>query len=73
MAYSESVASPKESASMNLLDRYIIVAVLKGVSVVIGVLLAVGIFIELIGQLDDIGNGNYGLSTALTYIALRIP
>ena len=73
MAYSESVASPRESASMNLLDRYIIVAVLKGVSVVIGVLLAVGIFIELIGQLDDIGNGNYGLSTALTYIALRIP
>ena len=47
MAYSESVASLREGASMNLLDRYIIVAVLKGVSVVIGVLLAVGIFIEL--------------------------
>ena len=47
---------------MSLLDRYIIVAVLKGVSIVIGVLLAVGIFIELMGQLDDIGSGNYCLS-----------
>ncbi|MGE4658341.1 MAG: LptF/LptG family permease, partial [Gammaproteobacteria bacterium] len=58
---------------MNLLDRYIIGAVLKGVAIVVCVLLAVGTFIEFIGQLDDVGKANYELDTALTYITLRTP
>jgi len=58
---------------LNLLDRYIIGAVLKGVAIVVCVLLAVGTFIEFIGQLDDVGKANYELDTALTYITLRTP
>lgn len=58
---------------MNLLDRYIATAVLKGVAMVLAVLLAVGTFIEFVGQLDDVGTADYELSTALTYVALRLP
>jgi lipopolysaccharide export system permease protein len=37
------------------------------------VLIAVTCAIELVGQLNDVGTGDYGLQQALAYIGLRIP
>lgn len=58
---------------MNLLDRYIVISVLKGVALVVTVLLGIVTFVELVGQLDDMGTSNYGLDDALVYVAFRIP
>jgi lipopolysaccharide export system permease protein len=58
---------------MNLLDRYIVVSVLKGVSIVLFVLLSIVTFVEFVGQLDDIGTSRYQLEDALIYVAFRIP
>ncbi len=58
---------------MTLLDRYIAAAVLRGVAMVVFVLIAVGTFIEFMGQLSDVGTAQYELSDAVTYVALRVP
>jgi len=58
---------------VNLLDRYIAVSVLKSVALVVVVLVAVATFIELVGQLDDVGTVRYRLEDALSYVALRMP
>ena len=58
---------------MNVLDRYIVVAVLKGVSLVTLVLLSVGTVFEFMGQLPDVGTARYSLDVAVAYVALRIP
>ena len=58
---------------MILLDRYIAVAVLKGVAMVTLVLISVATFIDFMGQLADVGTAQYDLQTAVTYVALRVP
>jgi len=58
---------------MNLLDRYIVASILKGVAVVVLVLLGIVSFVEFVGQLDDIGTSQYRLDDAITYVAFRIP
>ena len=58
---------------MTLLRTYIVLAVLRGVATVMAVLVVVTCVIEFVGQLNDVGTGDYGLQTALAYIALRIP
>jgi lipopolysaccharide export system permease protein len=58
---------------MTLLDRYIVVTVLKSVAFVVMVLLGIVGLVEFVGQLDDIGTAQYGLEDALTYVVLRIP
>ena len=58
---------------MNVLDRYIAVTVLKGVAIATAVLLSVGTFIEVMGQLPDIGIAQYGLEDAIIYVTLRLP
>lgn len=58
---------------MNMLDRYIVATVLKGVALVVLVLLGIVTFVEFVGQLDDIGTSQYRLADALTYVALRVP
>jgi lipopolysaccharide export system permease protein len=58
---------------VNLLDRYIVVSVLKSVALVVLVLLGIATFVEFVGQLDDIGTSQYRFDDALTYVALRIP
>lgn len=58
---------------MTLLRRYIFFAVLKGIGLALIVLLAVGAFVQLVGQLGDVGTANYGLATAVSYVALRLP
>lgn len=58
---------------MTLLRTYIMLTVLRGVATVLAVLVAVTSAVELVGQLNDVGNGDYDLRAALTYVALRIP
>jgi lipopolysaccharide export system permease protein len=58
---------------MNVLERYVLVAVLRGVVVILAVLLAISTFVDFVAQLDDVGTGDYGLAGALTYVGLGIP
>ena len=58
---------------MRRLTRYIALEVLKGVGLTVAVLVAVTSFVELVGQLDDVGTNDYGFREALTYVALRLP
>lgn len=58
---------------MRRLTRYIATEVLKGVALVLLVIAAVATFIELVGQLDDVGVYQYGFADALSYVALRLP
>ena len=52
-------AARRGGAGMNLLDRYVIRAVLGGVFVVLAVLLALGALFLFANQQDDIGVGTY--------------
>ncbi|HEX7080132.1 MAG TPA: LPS export ABC transporter permease LptG [Gammaproteobacteria bacterium] len=58
---------------MRLLTRYIALDVLRGVALTLSVLVAVAGFVELVGQLDDVGTNDYGFGDALAYVALRLP
>ena len=58
---------------MNRLASYIALGVLKGTAMVAVALVAVASVIEFVGQLDDVGLGQYGLPDALLFVALRIP
>ncbi len=58
---------------MNLLDRYIVGSVLKGVLVVVLVLLGIVSFVEFVGQIDDVGTAQYRFDDAITYVAFRLP
>lgn len=58
---------------MTLLRTYLVTAVLRGVTTVMAVLVAVTVVIELVGQLNDVGTGDYTLQAALTFIGLRVP
>jgi lipopolysaccharide export system permease protein len=58
---------------MNLLDRYIIRALLGGVLVVMVVLLTLGALFLFAGQQDDIGVGNFTAMDALTFVLLNVP
>jgi lipopolysaccharide export system permease protein len=58
---------------MTLLRTYIVLAVLRGVATVMAVLITVTCVIEFVGQLNDVGTGDYGLQAALIYIGLRVP
>jgi lipopolysaccharide export system permease protein len=58
---------------MNLLRRYLILSVLKGVALVLFGIVVVGGVIEFVGQLDDVGTADYDMATAIAYVLLRIP
>ena len=58
---------------MQILNRYLFNAIAGSTGVVILVLLSLGGFIEFVGQLDDLGEGNYDLWKALQYVALKLP
>lgn len=58
---------------MNLLDRYVIRAVLGGVTVVLIVLLTLGAMFLFAGQQDDIGQGTYTAVDALWFVLLQVP
>lgn len=58
---------------MGILDRYLIKAILQSVALVLLVLLALGIFVSFVSQLDNIGTGSYALTDAIVYVLLTIP
>ena len=58
---------------MTLLRRYVIRSVYTGVATALAVMVAVGSAIEFVGQLGDVGTGDYGLAQALTFVGLRLP
>jgi lipopolysaccharide export system permease protein len=58
---------------MNLLDRYVIRAVLGGVGVVLAVLLTLGALFLFANQQDDIGQGTYSALDAFWFVLLNIP
>ncbi|HTU64774.1 MAG TPA: LPS export ABC transporter permease LptG [Steroidobacteraceae bacterium] len=58
---------------MNLLDRYVIRAVLGGVSVVLVVLLTLGALFLFANQQDDIGQGTYSALDAFWFVLLNMP
>lgn len=58
---------------MKILDKYIAREILQSISVVFLILLGIESFIELIGELQDIGTGKYGALQALIYVPLQLP
>ena len=58
---------------MNLLDRYVIRAVLGGVFVVLLVLVALGALFLFANQQDDIGVGTYTALDAFWFVLLNLP
>ena len=58
---------------MNLLDRYVIRAVLGGVFVVLAVLVALGALFLFANQQDDIGVGTYTALDAFWFVLLNLP
>ncbi len=58
---------------MNILDRYLLSSFFRALLVIIMILLLLFSFIELLGQLDDIGTGNYHILNAVSYVIYTIP
>ena len=58
---------------MNLLDRYVMRALLGGVLVVIAVLLSLGALFLFANQQDDIGVGTYTALDAFWFVLLNLP
>jgi len=58
---------------MKILDRYIGVSVVLGCLLVMIILVALFCFLELVGQLDDIGTGRYQMQDAFAFVALTLP
>jgi lipopolysaccharide export system permease protein len=58
---------------MNILDRYILRAISGTSALVMSLLIALNGFVVFIGQLEDVGKGEFGIWDALTYSLLMIP
>lgn len=58
---------------MRLLTRYLAREVYTSVALAFAVLIMLFSFMDIIQELNDIGQGNYRLSNALLYVALIIP
>ncbi|MEO8444341.1 MAG: LPS export ABC transporter permease LptG [Gammaproteobacteria bacterium] len=58
---------------MRILRRYLFLTILGTTGLVLAVLLSLGGFIQFIGQLDDIGVGDYGVLNALGWVLLKLP
>lgn len=58
---------------MNLLARYLVVEVLRGVAMALGALTAIVAFIDMVGQLGNVGTNGYGFLQAAAFVALGLP
>jgi len=58
---------------MKVLTRHLSVSFLRGFALVALVLAALFSVMELVGQLDDVGKGAYGLRDAFAYVGLTLP
>ena len=58
---------------MLIVDRYILRTVMTSVLLVVAVLLALSGLITFVGQLDNVGKGDFGISDALSFVLLVLP
>ncbi|WJW74913.1 LPS export ABC transporter permease LptG [Thiohalobacter sp. IOR34] len=58
---------------MRLLERYLGRAVIVGTLLALMLLLAVDLFFAILNEMQDIGQGNYGLREVLFYVGLTVP
>ena len=66
-------ATPGRGDPVRILRGYLFRTILGTTGLVLAVLLSLGAFIEFVGQLDDIGVGEYGLLDALGWVLLQMP
>lgn len=58
---------------MRILRRYLFRNIMSMALLVLAVLLALGLFIEFVDEISDIGTSDYGPLDALTFAALQLP
>jgi len=58
---------------VSIVHRYLFRTIVLHTLLVMAVLLALGMFIEIAGQLDDVGTGHYGVLQMMLYVVLRLP
>ncbi len=58
---------------LTILDRHVGLTTINGFLLVLGVLLALFSFLELLGQINDIGKGGYQIGDAFLFVALTLP
>jgi lipopolysaccharide export system permease protein len=58
---------------MNLLDRYLMRQILIGMLIAAAVLLPLFSFLDLLEELEDVGEGSYVLADALRYVVFLVP
>lgn len=58
---------------MRVVRSYLSWTIAGGTALVLAVLLSLAAFIEFVGQLDELGEGNYGILEAMLYVALKLP
>jgi lipopolysaccharide export system permease protein len=58
---------------MSIIRWYLARSMIGTTAVVLAVLLALGGFIEFVGQLDDVGVGEYGILGGLAYALMKLP
>jgi len=58
---------------MRIIRRYLFRRIMSMTGLVLGVLLGLAVFIEFVGQLDDVGSGDYGIWQAFIYALLKLP
>ncbi|MEO8223328.1 MAG: LPS export ABC transporter permease LptG [Gammaproteobacteria bacterium] len=58
---------------VRILRRYLFFTILGTTGLVLAVLLSLAGFIQFIGQLDDIGVGDYGVLNAIGWVLLKMP
>ena len=56
-----------------IINRYIYRHMYQGTIMALGILVSLGVFFTFIGQLDDIGRGDYSLLLVIEYAALQAP
>ncbi len=58
---------------MSILNRYIIITIIKHILVVLAVLATIYIVFEFLDEIYDVGTENYSLDKALVFIVLSLP
>ena len=58
---------------MKLFDWYVFRAILEMTLIVLFVFVALSGFVDFVGQINDIGIGDYGVNQAIQYTLLKLP
>jgi len=58
---------------LKIIDRYLLKSVSQGVLLAVLIFLSLDVLIAIIGEMDDIGRGDYGVADAFYFVLLTIP